>query len=614
MTSPTAVGRAGLLLSAAATALFLTVAALGPSVMQPRLAGPSTHPPYAFAAEPSPELVVALTAAAIVLAAAGLALCLWAGGRGWRGNATALAAAGMLVAVAFGVMPPVGSADHLNYAAYGRMAVTGHDPYATAARDLPADPIARAVEPPWREEHSIYGPVATAAQALAALIGGDSVRLTVAVLALLNALVFVAAGLLFHVAARGDPDRQWRAAVLWTANPLLLFHLVAGAHNDTLAIAFAVAALLAVGAATPWRRRGRFEAADAAGTGAAGAVGAGAVESRGHLGAPCRRDHADRQGWPWPRRMAAAGALVGAGAAVKLQAVLAAAGPGWIALPAAVRRLPLLRGLPARGRGPRSAAVLGVLLAGIAAVAVPAYLLAGPHAFDQVRRASDAVSLATPWHLVRVLLDERLGLPVWRPFVQVGALALMFVLCWLLLRALPFGDAGHPDGQPAVPPAAGHGTGDVTAPAAGGVTGHVGGAATLLPAEGAARPLGDEAARAAAAAALAWLMSAPYALPWYDGLGWALLALLPWSRFDGLLLARTAVLSLAYLPARDPSVVAALGMPADLGWLVTAVRAQVIPWALTAILLALVATCLRRRPLPAPSSAHSPPAPMERPR
>ena len=78
-------------------------------------------------------------------------------------------------------MPPVGSGDHLNYAAYGRMVVTGSDPYVTTARDLPADPVTRAVQD-WRSTPTVYGPVATAQQAFASLIGGTSVRLTVFVM------------------------------------------------------------------------------------------------------------------------------------------------------------------------------------------------------------------------------------------------------------------------------------------------------------------------------------------------------------------------------------------------------------------------------------------------
>ena len=54
----------------------------------------------------------------------------------------------------------------------------------------------------------------------------------------------------------------------------------------------------------------------------------------------------------------------------------------------------------------------------------------------------------------------------------------------------------------------------------------------------------------------AWLAAWPYVLPWYDGLGWALLALLPWAplpwaALDWLVLARTAALAFGYLPAGD---------------------------------------------------------------
>jgi hypothetical protein len=106
-------------------------------------------------------------------------------------------------------------------------------------------------------------------------------------------------------------------------------------------------------------------------------------------------------------------------------------------------------------------------------------------------------------------------------------------------------------------------------------------------------PIGDETFRLAAALALAWLFAAPYALPWYDGLGWATIALLAWSRFDWLLLARTSVLALAYLPARDPRLA---GLPHRLDWLITVVRAQVTPWALSLTLIALIAVAARWSP------------------
>jgi hypothetical protein len=104
---------------------------------------------------------------------------------------------------------------------------------------------------------------------------------------------------------------------------------------------------------------------------------------------------------------------------------------------------------------------------------------------------------------------------------------------------------------------------------------------------------------AAFAVAFAWLVAWPYVLPWYDGLGWALLALLPWSRLDWLLLVRTTALALGYLPAR----VAGIVMPADLGWLQSVVRTALTPAALLAVMVVLVVLLWPRRSQSAPGPA-----------
>jgi hypothetical protein len=538
VTPPVRAGVAGLAGIGASLVFFLATALLGPSAMQPSLPGTPGLPPYSLDTHPSPYLVIGLVAAGVLVGAAGLGLCLYAVRGGWSCRPRPLLIAGLLVAAAFVFLPPVGSGDHLNYAAYGRMAVTGHDPYDTAARDLPGDPIAGAVESPWREEPSIYGPIATGQEALASWIGGDSVRLTVFVLSLTNAMAFALAGLVLYRTSAGG---RLRSVLLWTGNPLLLFHLVSGAHNDVLAIAAAVCALAVFRASST------------------------------------------------PRSLAS-GALVGAGIAIKLPAGLVGGGPAWTLFRKLVSRRPggeatsaLCHGdIEEAGRGPRSicsgdkeeAGISGtrglayvamanarrriallrlVALSGAAlAVAVAGYTFAGAHAFDQVRRASRSVSLATPWHL----LDVALGKGSQRPIIQALSLLLLAGLAVLLARALP----GDRDDR-----------------------------------------------RVAAALVIAWLFATPYALPWYDGLGWALLALLPWSAFDALMLARTVALSLAYLPARDPQVVR---LPDHLSWLFTVVRPSIIPWALTAILVALVWVGLRRRTgrarRPAPDLVHPP--------
>ncbi|MFC5186614.1 polyprenol phosphomannose-dependent alpha 1,6 mannosyltransferase MptB [Actinomadura harenae] len=483
-------GIAGLAGVGVSLACFLVTALLGPSVFQPALSGPKGRPPFSLTVHPSPSLVIGLVAFATIIGAAGLLSCFTAVRRGWRMRAFPLVAMGMLVAAAFAFLPPSGSADHLNYASYGRMAATGHDPYTTTAADVPHDPVIGAAEE-WRTTPSVYGPVATAGQVLASWIGGDSVRLTVFVLSLENLLAFGLTGLLLYRTAR-DRAGRLRSALLWTCNPLMLFHLVGGGHNDVLATAPMIAGLVL-----------------------------------------CTRAAAGAPRFEGPARTFLGGVLIGVGTAIKLPAALVGGGPAWT----------LLR----RVRTDRSARwTLAALLAGSAATVALTYALAGPHSLDQVNRASRMISLATPWHLVAVL-----HLPGLRTIVKIGWVVLGAVLAWALARVLP-----RPDGLEERP---------------------------------------AEARAVAAALVLAWLLAAPYELPWYDAFGWAVLALLPWSRFDLLLLAHTTALSLAYLPARGPEPA---GLPDDLHWLISVVRSGVIPVLLTALTAWALWTGLRAGPRP----------------
>jgi hypothetical protein len=142
----------------------------------------------------------------------------------------------------------MGSADVLVYAAYGRLAALGEDPYTATAADLAAraDPIGQAVEAPWTDVPSAYGPVATAEHWLAAQLGSGSPQATVFCLALFGAAAYVGAGLLLLRLAGPDDAARARVGLLWWCNPLLLYEVVGGAHVDGLAVALAVAGLLAV--------------------------------------------------------------------------------------------------------------------------------------------------------------------------------------------------------------------------------------------------------------------------------------------------------------------------------------------------------------------------------
>lgn len=526
MTGGRAPGRAGLTGLGLGLACFLLTALLGPSAVQPDL--PGSGPPFSLTVHPSAYPVIALMAAGVLLSALGLGLCLYAVRCGWRCAARPLLIAGLLATAAFALMPPVGSSDHLNYAGYGRMVVTGHDPYTTRALDLPHDPVLGAVQD-WQRAPSVYGPIVTLQEAFASWIGGTSVRLTVFVLSVTNALAFALVGLMLYRCAGRGPQRL-RGVLLWTLNPLMLFHLVGGAHNDTLGIAAAVGALALFAPRVSRAVRSRT------------AVGPG-----------------DR--FPSAARTLLSGALVGAGIAIKLPAGLVGGGPAWVLL----RQWWVTRD---RATVLRASA----LFAGAGFVVLVAFALAGPHAFDQVSKAANSVALASPWHLP----DAALGVKRQRWVIRLGSMLLLVALVWLFARTIPN------DLDPAA-----------TAPETAG--GSSVGAVT-------------ESRMIALALVLAWLFAAPYVLPWYDGLGWAMLALAPlraWSRLEWAVLAHTTALSMAYLPARGPEFAR---LPVGLDWLLTVVRPTVIPWVLTAVLLALVWGCLRG-PRPAREPVRMPPAP-----
>ncbi|MEU8380219.1 polyprenol phosphomannose-dependent alpha 1,6 mannosyltransferase MptB [Streptosporangium sp. NPDC048865] len=471
-------------------AITVLIGLLGPSAMVPGLPGPSWHPPYSLDARPGAHLVIAMGAVAIVLGGLGLAAAL----RSRRGpGPRRLLALGCGVAGLLAFLPPSGSADHLNYAAYGRLVTLGQDPYAITPAALPGDPVTGAVEE-WTGVTSVYGPVATAVQALASLVGGDSVRLTVFAMAVVNAAAFIGTALLLHRFARGNADLQRRAALLWTVNPLMIYHLAAGMHVDTLAVACMVAVLTVRGAAS--------------------------------------------------------GLLLGVGIGVKLNAGLVALGPAW-----ELRRSP--------GR-------LAVVAGSATATVVAIYAVAGPHVLDQVSAASKKVSLATPWQLVKGGLQSIFGPGAYSAWIQIGSLLLMACLAWLVLRALGATRTPGPSGTPAVPGAPG---------------------ASGAPA--------DTAPAVAAAMVVAWLFAAPYALPWYDGLAFALLAMASWPALEAFVVARVVVLSLGYLPAREAL------RPDDLLWTKTLLRETVVPWTLLALTAALAWWAARagRRARRRPASA-----------
>jgi len=82
---------------------------------------------------------------------------------------------------------------------------------------------------------------------------------------------------------------------------------------------------------------------------------------------------------------------------------------------------------------------------------------------------------------------------------------------------------------------------------------------------------------------VAYVLAAPYALPWYDALAWVVVPLIAASWRDWVLLAHTTVLSLSYLPGR-----AAAPLTGALHTVTWGMRTDVAPVLLLAVLVAVV--------------------------
>ena len=157
----------------------------------------------------------------------------------------ALWAAIAVLVIGFALTPPLLSHDVYSYVDYARLGVVhGLNPYVHAPAAAPGDSIFSKVA--WTGVTSVYGPVFTlATYPLAWLSGGAAVA---ALKAFAAASVLALAALVARLApARGvDP---LRAAAFVALNPLVLVHLVGGAHNDGLAMLVAVAGIAALLAA-----------------------------------------------------------------------------------------------------------------------------------------------------------------------------------------------------------------------------------------------------------------------------------------------------------------------------------------------------------------------------
>lgn len=245
--------RLGLGLIVGASALTIGVGLAGPSSVALDL-GPRTSwlPPWYVpdgTPVPSEWIVVPALWLAILGGALGLWICNQALRSGWRPKARNLFGLGSLLSILTACVPPMTSADVLMYAAYGRLQRLGRDPYDITPASIfreQYDAVLRWTERPWQDTPSVYGPIASGSQWLANALGGDNMHDVVFWLQVLAVVPFIVIGLVAMRLATGDEALQARAVLFTVLNPIMIWSVVAGAHNEALCTVFAVIALLFV--------------------------------------------------------------------------------------------------------------------------------------------------------------------------------------------------------------------------------------------------------------------------------------------------------------------------------------------------------------------------------
>jgi alpha-1,6-mannosyltransferase len=220
--------------------------------------------------------------ALLLVAFAGLGLVVASETRRPRlGARLVFAVTGGLLVLAVAI-PPTQSRDVYAYAYYGRLVSHyGQSPYThSAAGHYPEDPFARRVDPIWRSNASVYGPVWTWVSALGTATVARSSFLATRIY--FQGVAALAAALSLWLIWRRT--RSPAAVAFLGVNPVIVISIVNGGHNDALvglgvlagvlfliaerpawaAVVFGLAMLIKVSALLPiaavclwmWRRHG----------------------------------------------------------------------------------------------------------------------------------------------------------------------------------------------------------------------------------------------------------------------------------------------------------------------------------------------------------------------
>ncbi|MFX4273458.1 polyprenol phosphomannose-dependent alpha 1,6 mannosyltransferase MptB [Propionibacteriaceae bacterium Y1685] len=240
----------GILLSSLIT---IVLGFLGPSVVTVTL-GPrdgSLLPPWYLPVDvDNPPNEWAVTIAVWVLLIIGglsIAIALRALAAGWRPRPRRLVALGVGLSGATALVPPLTSADVLMYAGYGRLQLIGQNPYEITPADIyrgQFDPVMKWTERPWTDTPSVYGPINAWLQLASNALGGENMHDIVFWMQAFHLIGFLGACAATIWIARGDRDRLNRAVLLTVLNPLMIWGIIATAHNEAISVVFAVGGMM----------------------------------------------------------------------------------------------------------------------------------------------------------------------------------------------------------------------------------------------------------------------------------------------------------------------------------------------------------------------------------
>lgn len=242
--------RLGVTLIIVSTVITALIAFSGPSAVTLKL-GPRTNllPPWYLPVSwisLGEWVVVPALWAMLILGSVGLWISWRAVNAGWRPNNRKLFAVGAGLSIISCLVPPLTSADVLMYAAYGRLQVLGLSPYDITPAEVfrqAYDPVLIWTERPWQDTPSVYGPIASFSQYLASVLGGDNMHNTVFWLQMFALVPLLITGAIAVKLTHNDPKLQTRAVLFTVMNPLMIWGVLVGAHNEALSVVFAIAGL-----------------------------------------------------------------------------------------------------------------------------------------------------------------------------------------------------------------------------------------------------------------------------------------------------------------------------------------------------------------------------------